>query len=278
MIKRIVCIVLLFLILAPARSINFPNIDGWTVESPAREYRPDNLWNAINGAAANFLRYGFEKMEAVRYMRQDSAYINVEVYKHSSPENAFGIYAQERPRRDLFGTIGAQSYAEPGLLNLLTGNYYIKINSHVSDSTVENAMIQIARQLVILYDQPPGLPDILGWFPVQDKRPNSEQYIDRNFLDIPEFGHVFQADYASGSNTSQLFVISFSSATEAHEALTKYLNSASNSFGPDPFEHTNPNYGPILWVEKGSFLAGAMNYTSKGKTKKILSQLRLALP
>src|SRR5512141_754220 len=72
----------------------FPGLDGWTMAVEETVYNPDNLWDLIDGAADVYLEYNFVDLHLCRYQQGDKE-IRVELYKHATREDAFGIYAQE---------------------------------------------------------------------------------------------------------------------------------------------------------------------------------------
>jgi hypothetical protein len=71
------------------------------IVSEPRFYRPDNLWEHIDGEAEQYLLYGFRGVIAAEYaVGTDSSSVNVEIYRMESPSHAFGIYAAERSLRN----------------------------------------------------------------------------------------------------------------------------------------------------------------------------------
>lgn len=260
------------------KAIDFPTLEGWTKDNSPQTYTPTNLWNIINGAAINYLRYQFVSMETIRYIRADSVYITVEVYRHATPENAFGIYAQERPRMGSYSTIGAQSYSEGGLFNFVTGCYYGKLISHSPDAMVAAAMRDIAIALVSATGNPSDLPGQLQWFPTAKKIPFSEQYTDSTYLGHKGFNKVFQADYQYGKETPTLFVVTFPDSLSACKEIEHFQHLATTCPVRVPVFFTNPNYGRMALVQKGNTLAGTFNFASKNTAKVLLSGILCSLP
>ena len=43
----------------PLSAVEFPDVEGWEKTSEVKTYTPDNLWEYINGAADQFIEYGF---------------------------------------------------------------------------------------------------------------------------------------------------------------------------------------------------------------------------
>ena len=81
---------------------------GWTRGEEIRFFDADNLYEFINGAAENFLIYGFKKVVTADYDNAEQpSQIVVEIYQMADPRNTFGIYASERNTSSTFKPIGA---------------------------------------------------------------------------------------------------------------------------------------------------------------------------
>src|ERR1039458_1446475 len=137
-------IILLSIVLASPASAQdstslFPSFRGWTIATDKTVYNPNNLWDIIDGAADLFLEYGFVDLHIGRYHKGEDSEIRVELYKFDSEVDAFGIYSQERNPEYAFIDIGVQAYREEGVLNFLTGIYYVKIMTPLRGEDALNA-------------------------------------------------------------------------------------------------------------------------------------------
>ncbi len=108
----------------------FPIVPGWTVTTDTTVYTPDNLYDLIDGAADVYLSYGFTDLHLANYRDGKGTEVRVELYRHNTPANAFGIYSQERKPDYHFISVGAQGYRDEGVLNFLAGRYYVKVSTH----------------------------------------------------------------------------------------------------------------------------------------------------
>jgi hypothetical protein len=89
-------------------------------------YDGSALWGYMNGGADLYLEYGFEYLTVQTIQYRGSEY-QVEFYKMSTPEGAFGIYS--------VSTFGGENQSCAGRFNLLwktqfqlaIGNYYVTI-------------------------------------------------------------------------------------------------------------------------------------------------------
>jgi len=232
----------------------FPQVDGWKLEISETVYKPDNLWDLIDGAADLFLEYNFVDLHLGRYYRAPNLEIKVELYRHATPVDAFGMYSQERYPDYHFVDLGVQGYIEKGVVNFLSGSYYVKITSVQAGSEVQDALLAIAQKVEPNLKQPRTWPALLEAFPIQGKQAQSEQYIARSFLGYSFLNKVFMASYDDGAPFKS-FVIQREGREEIGKMLEEYkkalqgerVTSREGGF----YEIQDPHNGrlDLLWRE-----------------------------
>ena len=74
-----------------AGTIAFPELDGWSQPDTPQLYSPENLYEFIDGAADLYLSYEFQEVSVADYRGAGKAAVTVEIYRHSTPTQAFGI-------------------------------------------------------------------------------------------------------------------------------------------------------------------------------------------
>ena len=55
----------------PDLAAQFPTLEGWSQDGATELFQPDNLYEHINGAAENFLAYGFERLAVQNYVNPE---------------------------------------------------------------------------------------------------------------------------------------------------------------------------------------------------------------
>jgi hypothetical protein len=237
----------------------FPEIQGWTLTTEKTVYTPDNLWDVIDGAADLFLEYDFVDLRIGRYQKSTEMEIKVELYRHKTPVDAFGIYSQERYTDYHFIDIGVQGYIEKGALNFLTGSYYVKISTLQSGTQAQDALLMIAMKLQEHLQQDSSWPSLLRAFPSKEKQPNSEQYIGKNFLGYGFLNGAYVASY-DGGNPFKAFVMRWDTPEKAKQAVVEYLKalpSDSVTVGKaGRYQAKDPHNGNVDFVLDGQFLYG----------------------
>ena len=154
----------------------FPHLPGWKVTQDDPVYDANNLWDIIDGAADLYLEYAFIDLHIARYISTDSIEVKAEMYRHASSEDAFGMYSQERDTGYNFIQVGVQGYLQQGILNFLTGSYYIKLSTYQTGSKAQEAMLTIGRTLALHLKQSNTMPKFFQVFP------EGRNYLIRNSM------------------------------------------------------------------------------------------------
>lgn len=198
----------------------FPQIAGWKIQEEKRVYNAGDLWEHIDGAADIFLSYYFQDLHIAEYSSRD-VIIRVELYRHSSLANTYGIFTAERMPDYPQVTTGSVGYKSQGVLNFMTGNYYVKVMSAGVKEADENSIAMIAAQVDVQLAQPKGLPEELKLFPEKGKVLLSEGFIAQNFLGYSFFRAAFSARYGNMGEV-QLFIIRLT-PEEVQKILDLYI-------------------------------------------------------
>jgi hypothetical protein len=182
----------------------------------------------------------------------------VELYRHSSAANAFGIYSQERNPTYHFVGIGTQGYLEDKVLNFLCGVYYVKISSHREGHEGREAMLSIGRRVAEHLHQEALWPPALALLPSEGRLPNTEAYIAENFLGYRFFRSSFTARYEGGCTLFVMDLGSPSGARAAARAYTKRLGGDQELKEGEITDLRDPRIGQVAMVLKGRRLCGVL--------------------
>ncbi len=198
-------------------------LNDWRMESEPRFYEPDNLWEYIDGAAEQYLLYGFRGVITADYaVGTDSSSVTVEVYCMESPTHAFGMYAAERSPEEQPAAIGVQGYQGANVLNFYKGPCYVKMTSFTSSDGLRASLVRMGN---IISDKIRGEfqePELFQYFPVENRIRWSERYIPTDFLGQSYLRNGYRCDYAGVQGSYQIFLVPCESDTAAHAALRKY--------------------------------------------------------
>lgn len=238
-----------------------PEIDGWTITPEIEVFNRDNLYERINGAAPLFLENNFQEMTSMEYTQSDD-YITIQVYRHATPEDAFGMYASERSSEMVFyPAIGGEAQGDGYGLFFFAGTIYVKMSASDETEEINQAMKGIAQSLASAIDANAGYPELVQSFPAEGLIPYSQAYITQNYIGHEFLKPVYTADYIWEGKKIQLFLIDRKTAEGAKDILNAYFTftKQKDDFIEGPLlikDRYNGNI-PIIW--RGQYLIGAFN-------------------
>ncbi|MDX9948267.1 MAG: hypothetical protein RBS38_12975 [Bacteroidales bacterium] len=211
-----------------AQDVIIPEMKGYRIMKDYPVYKPENLWDFINGAADNYLAYGFIDLNVAEYKKGKDV-IKLEIYRHSDNTMGFGIYSSERSPSFNFVDIGAQGYIAGGSINFFKGDYYVKLRTYSKKEKVLKDEETLARRVASLLPGDNAMPPVLSQFPPDGKKPNEEVYIHESVLGHSFLGKAFKAAYQTGSDEFSVFISDGNSPEEVKETAHKYIATAGTA-------------------------------------------------
>ena len=118
--------------------------------SEIRTYDAENLWQYIDGAAEQFVGYGFEKLATAEYARADTT-LAVEVYLFSSVQGAFSIYSEYSDALSEFADLGTAGFISRGELFFYRDKYFAYLNCYgwdIPEKTLQRIGLAIDSLLI----------------------------------------------------------------------------------------------------------------------------------
>ncbi|NJK95165.1 MAG: hypothetical protein HC905_09865 [Bacteroidales bacterium] len=196
------------------------------------------------------------------YTADNGLYITLEIYRHQSIDDAFGIYSQERPSKAVYFKIGGQGYQEEANLNFFAGRYYVKIRCSGKSEMEVKSVRQLGEKIASLIDPETKLPEQLALFPLEGKVPNSEQYINQNFMGYSFLKNAFIASYLVKGTNFNVFIIANNSADEAKTMLQNFLKNNNKEIAdlkPGIYDLKDKYNGVMKIILKNKYLCGVYN-------------------
>ncbi len=244
---------------AGAKSFVFPSVDGWTLAGQPQVFTPDTLYDYINGGSDLYLKYDFEELTVVEY-RKDAVSVSAEVYRHRTPDHAFGIYSQERVPGAEFLPIGAQGYYENAVCNFIQRGYYVKLSAENTGADDRAILLAFAQRISETLPGPSALPKILAAFPAEGKKANTEKFIAKDFLGYGFLHSGFTAEFERSGRRYQLFAIVGDDPTDARAMLQQYLKQIKHDAQAveGAYQVTDPYHGAMALFWKGRHIWGTV--------------------
>ncbi|HSD67685.1 MAG TPA: DUF6599 family protein [Vicinamibacteria bacterium] len=243
------------------------SLEGWSVAEGPLTFRPDTLYEYLDGGAPRYLDYGFREAVHVRYALggDPQAAVTLDIYDMGSALGAFGIYSCARPPGVAPRPWGAEGYRSLTVAAAWRGQVYV----HVQADDERPALVGMAERLVArVTERAPGetaAPAILRPLPPEGRVPRSERYVARDLL-----GHAFlaggvQATYVLDGREAELFFSELdddaaaAAATgrlRAHHSQGGAIVRELHEVGAGGFEYEDPGWGSGTVVAAGPFVAG----------------------
>jgi hypothetical protein len=211
--------------LLTAQDFVYPQLKGFKIVTNYPVFKPENLWDFINGAADTYLACGFVDLHVAEYKKGRDV-IKLEIYRHSDHVMAFGIYSTERSPSFSFMNYGSQGYIADGAINFFKGNFYVKIRTYSKSEKAIQSAESLAIRVSDMLEGDTKMPEMLGLFPAAGKKINEETYINESVLGHKFLNRAFKAIYETGSDNFSIYIISDKSAEESLKSVEAYLKSA----------------------------------------------------
>jgi hypothetical protein len=238
-----------------------PVVEGWNLSPDVEIFNRDNLYERINGAAPLFLENNFREMTAMEYTRGDD-YITIQAYRHATPEDAFGMYASERSSdMTYYPGIGGEAQGDGYGLYFFSDCLYVKMMASDENDEINQAMLEIARQMAEAIDSEAAYPALFDSFPEEGLIPYTKAYITQNYIGHEFLKPVYVADYKYNDKKIQIFMYDGQSPEGAKRMLGDYFQFTKQpgdvAEGPLLIKDRYNGNIPVVW--KGQYLIGAFD-------------------
>jgi len=260
------------------------SLEGWTLAEGPLTFRPDTLYEYLDGGAPRYLDYGLREAVHVRYALGGDAQaaVTLDIYDMGSALGAFGIYSSARPRGVEPRPWGAEGYRSETVAAAWKGPVYV----HVQADDERPALVGMAERLVaVVADRAPGetdSPSILRPLPPEGRVPRSERYVARDLR-----GHAFLpggvlATYAVDGREAELYFSELKDAADAEAAVVRLRAHHAQggatvrdvrANGASGFRHEDPAWGSGIVVAAGRCVAGIQGDLPDEAQRRLLDSL-----
>jgi hypothetical protein len=258
--------------------------EGWALAEGPLAFRPDTLYEYLDGAAPRYLDYGFREAAHVRYTLGGDAHaaVTLDIYDMGSALGAFGIYSSARPPGVEARPWGAEGYRFETVAAARKGRVYV----HVEADDERPALVGMAERLAAdVAGRAPGpaeAPAILRPLPPEGRVPGSERYVARDLL-----GHAFLpggvlASYAVDGREAELYFSELEDRAAAEAAVARLRAHHAEggatvrdvrSSGASGFRHEHPTWGSGVVVAAGRHVAGVQGDIPEEAQRRLLDSL-----
>ena len=232
-------------------------------------YKPDTLYQYIDGGADVYLLYDFRILLHQNF-KSAAVEVTADIYDMGKPEDAFGIYAAERSARYKFLPIGIEGYISKGILNFVQDRYYIKLAA--MSGNADTILGSFAHTISQRIGGKKTAPALLLKLPVANRVPHSEQYVRKDPLGHAFLAPAYVTTYKWGPKESKLLVCVAADASGAKlrlEQLADHFKQTGESkavpeLGEGGIRGKNSFEGTVIARTHGRYLVVVVNPPESG--------------
>jgi hypothetical protein len=265
--------------LLPAKN----EVPGWAMLQKPRSFKPENLWEFIDGAADGYLSYGFQEVASADYAQASMGHQAViDIYWMKDPLNAFGIYSQERNPEYQFLKIGNEGYTGGTSLNFWSGPYYVKITTFTEEEELRQEMSKLATAIAGKVPAPGAEPLEASYFPKENQVPHTIVYLSKDVLAQSYFRRGFEAKYKAAGKEYKMVLVILESPSAAQDGLARYRQYVSvggkvakelKAPGDGGFSGVDGFYGNMAAIRAGRNIAVVLGVPSEDTGIKMIAEL-----
>jgi hypothetical protein len=263
------------------RFVSAPLPGGTAAVGQPSTYKPDNLYEYIDGGADVYLLYDFQAL-LHQELKSGETEVTADIYEMRTPEDAFGIYAAERSPAYRFMTIGVEGYRSKGILNFAQDRYYVKLTG--SGANADPAIDQLANTISQRIGGVRLLPALLRKLPQSGLIARSQQYIRKDPLGHAFLAPAYVASYGSTKEHSKLLISVAKDAAGAKLRIDQLYahfkktgeSAAAPELGQNGMRAKNSFEGRIIACTQGSYVILLINPSPSGA--QILKNVAQHLP
>jgi hypothetical protein len=238
---------------------------------PPAFYKPDSLYQYIDGGADVYLLYDFQSLVHQEF-KNGAAELTVDIYDMGKSEDAFGIYSAERSPKYNYISIGAEGYHSKDVLNFFQDHYYVKLAG--SGTGTDVLLDQLAHALSARIGGTRTLPVVLSKLPQIRRVRHSEQYIRKDPLGHPFLAPAYVVTYSSTPKESKLLVSVADDTAGAKgriDQLAKHFKQTGEcttapELGENAIRAKNSFEGSIIARTQGRYVVLVLNPPQDGAT------------
>jgi hypothetical protein len=255
----------------------------WTATEPARTFGPATLYEEIDGEAELFLPYGFEELTVgiARPAEKEDAEVRIELFRHATSRDAFGVFSQHRfPDQEVASVGAAKAIVSEASLDFFQGRYFVRIRA-ASRAAGRSDLESLGRELSALLpgtDDPPRETEALRIPGFVD---GSVVFHRRALLGYEVLAPGYEAKFSSEGTAGTLILITPEDAgppSQFREKLSRSLPGFAR-VEKDLFRADLPS-GTIWLMSRNGFHFGVAGKMTRAQAEEALSKVaeRLSVP
>ena len=174
--------------------------------TPVRVFPDTALWEYINGAAEQYLRYDVREVATADYEGEDIE-LTLEIYQFNRAIDAFGLYSQQRPGNPTTVNYGIEGHASGALFRFVKGTFVVNVQGYDNSTGTVSALRSLAGTLDGKLPGATALPPLFEQLPSDSALAASETFYREGFPVRPSLTGVYARRYELRADTITCFLI-----------------------------------------------------------------------
>ncbi|MCX8035515.1 MAG: hypothetical protein N3D11_00395 [Candidatus Sumerlaeia bacterium] len=212
-------------------------------------FNRDNLFEAIDGMAPEYISYGCKALAVLNWASLKSAEETIEthIYDMGSALGAFGIYSRTHVGEGgEFLDIGEEAAVAEDSIEFARGRYFVKMSSAAEGA--RSALESAARSLVAKIPAGPPLNELLAGLPSEGRVPRSERWVPDAAFGMEFMRDVLVARYKVGERTVEVHRAPFADLAAAQKALEAFRAAVKDRSPKDAAEAFSGFFYEDQWM------------------------------
>jgi hypothetical protein len=256
----------------------------WKVEGQPYGFRPQNLYEYINGEAEFFIAFGFIELKGanVTCVSGGNDTVTIDIYDMGNKLNAFGVFQSKRGGQVSALNLGAASMGSDDYVAFYKDRFFVEIQAYITSEKEKGGLETMAASIAAQLPGDNTPPSELFYLPEKNRITGSERYIKGGIL-----GHAFLdrgmvGDYRIQGQKITAFVAIFPSSRDAVHAVKQHRSfllksgekcMAFDGVGNHGFISEEPYHQNIIETQAGAFVAGVYDLITIEPGKTVLADI-----
>jgi hypothetical protein len=256
----------------------------WRVEGRPYGFRPQNLYEYINGEAEFFIAFGFIELKGANFtcVSGGNDTVTIDIYNMGNKLNAFGVFQSKRGGQVSALNLGAASMGSDDYVAFYKDRFFVEIQAYITSEKEKGGLETMAASIAAQLPGDNTPPSELFYLPEKNRITGSERYIKGGIL-----GHAFLdrgmvGDYRIQGQKITAFVAIFPSSRDAVNAVKQHRSFLLKSgekcmpfdgVGHHGFVSEEPYHQNIIETQTGAFVAGVYDLSTIEPGKTVLADI-----
>ena len=252
----------------------------WIAAEAVRTFGPANLYEEIDGEAELFLPYAFRELTVaiLTPAGNEAAEVRLELFRHATPRDAFGVYSQHRfPEQERMRVGTSEAVVSATSLDFFHGTAFVRLRS-ASRKATRTDLENLAREISGLLPGTGDPPRETEAFRIPGLVDGTIVFHRRAILGVEALAPGYEAKYEAPGVAATLILIppEDGSAAQFRERLSRALTGLER-VGEDLVRADLPT--GMLWIlSREGFHLGVAGKMTRDQAEAVLSKVAARLP